>query len=68
LDRVDPEIVKPNKSFDGGPEADIYFQERYKRGKMENGVAGKMMGLELIKIKNKHRKKSEASKPNPRTK
>ena len=51
LDRIDPEVVETSKGFDGREETDETLHERDLGRKIKDGVARKMVGLELIKIK-----------------
>jgi hypothetical protein len=51
LDRVDPEVIKPSKGLGSGPETDVSFHKGDDGGEVDDGVAGKMVGLKFIKIK-----------------
>jgi hypothetical protein len=51
LDRIDPEVVEAGEGLDDRPEDDETFHKGNKRGKIENGIARKMVGLKFIKVK-----------------
>jgi hypothetical protein len=51
LDGVDPEVIESGKNLDGGQEADITLHKRDKSREIEDGIAGKMMGLEFVEVK-----------------
>jgi hypothetical protein len=51
LDRIDLEVVEAGECFNCRPEADKSFHKRDKGGKVENGVAGAMVGLKPVEIK-----------------
>jgi hypothetical protein len=50
LDRIDPKVVKTSKSVYGGKEANESLHERNVRGEVEDGVAGKVVRLELVEV------------------
>jgi hypothetical protein len=50
LDRIDPEREEASKSLAGGADADVGLHEGSIARKVKNGIAGKMVRLELIKI------------------
>jgi hypothetical protein len=50
LDRVDPEVIKPSKGLGSGPETDVSFHKGDDGGEVDDGVAGKMVGLKFIEV------------------
>jgi hypothetical protein len=50
LDRVDPKTEKASKSFESREETYVGLLEGNKTRKVKNGIARKMMRLELVKI------------------
>jgi hypothetical protein len=50
LDRVDPERKEAGKRLASGTDADVAFHEGHKTRKIKNGVAGKVVRLESIKV------------------
>jgi hypothetical protein len=51
LDRVDPKGEKAGKRLASGTDANVAFHEGHKARKVKNGIAGEMMRLETIEIK-----------------
>jgi hypothetical protein len=51
LDRIDPKAKEASKGFFCGKEANVALHERNIAGEVEDGIARKMVGLELIEVK-----------------
>jgi hypothetical protein len=50
LDRIDPKAEEASKSFFRGKEANVALHERDIARKVENGIARKMVRLELVEV------------------
>jgi hypothetical protein len=50
LDRIDPKAKEASKSFFRGKEANVALHERDIARKVENGIARKMVRLELVEV------------------
>jgi hypothetical protein len=51
LDRIDPEREEAGKRLASGTDADVALHEGHKTRKIKNGIAGKVVRLESIEIK-----------------
>jgi hypothetical protein len=51
LDRIDPKGEKAGKRLASGTDANVALHEGHKTRKIKNGVAGEMMRLETIEVK-----------------
>jgi hypothetical protein len=51
LDRVDPEREKAGKRLASGTDANVALHEGHKTRKIKNGIAGKVVRLESIEVK-----------------
>jgi hypothetical protein len=51
LDRILPEIIEKRKVIYGGSDTGVSLHESGKGREVEDGIARKVMGLKLIKIK-----------------
>jgi hypothetical protein len=51
LDRIDPEGEKAGKRLASGTDANVALHEGHKTRKIKNGIAGKVVRLETIEVK-----------------